>query len=437
MLIGGGLFLLPILSKLFFLLMFLYFFKEIVTSSNRERSFKIAKACFYVVGAEVLFRMTKGGLTYESSKYLVIIYVVLGMFYNGLSGKGVIYLVFLLLLVPSVIVAIINVDYETNIRKSILFVLSGPLCLGISALYFYDKKITLKKSIELLTYLSFPIVSMTVYLFLYTPSIKDVLKGTASNFAASGGFGPNQVATILGLGIFAFTIRLLIFSKTSLLKIVNGVILLAIAFRGIVTFSRGGIFAAIMMIILFLLTFYFRATVNKRKEIILSIVFLAIIGSVTWIISSNQTMGLIDKRYANQDASGREKSDVTTGRVDLIDKELEGFIKNPFLGLGANGSKKIRADGGKQQIASHNEISRLLSEHGIFGVFILLILIVTPLAYRAQNRRNILFYPFLIFWFATINHSAMRIAAPGFIYALSLINIQNEKRPLHRKRIVK
>lgn len=46
-----------------------------------------------------------------------------------------------------------------------------------------------------------------------------------------------------------------------------------------------------------------------------------------------------------------------------------------------------------------------------------------------------MFYAFLAFWFATINHSAMRIAAPGFIYGLSLLNVTNEKRPLHRKQI--
>ena len=30
---------------------------------------------------------------------------------------------------------------------------------------------------------------------------------------------------------------------------------------------------------------------------------------------------------------------------------------------------------------------------------------------------------FYLFWFLTINHSAMRIALPGFIYGLSLIRI--------------
>ena len=46
----------------------------------------------------------------------------------------------------------------------------------------------------------------------------------------------------------------------------------------------------------------------------------------TWLISSVQTGGFIDKRYANQDAAGREKEDVTTGRTDLIAFEFAEFV---------------------------------------------------------------------------------------------------------------
>jgi hypothetical protein len=98
--------------------------------------------------------------------------------------------------------------------------------------------------------------------------------------------------------------------------------------------------------------------------------------------------------------------------------------------------KQVRLEEEGKTIASHNEVSRLFSEHGIFGVIILVLLIVTPLVYRTKHRGNLLFYSFLIFWFATINHSAMRVAAPAFIYGLALLNIQNEKRPLHRKRLI-
>ena len=33
------------------------------------------------------------------------------------------------------------------------------------------------------------------------------------------------------------------------------------------------------------------------------------------------------------------------------------------------------------------------------------------------------FFPFLIFWGLTINHAATRIAAPGVLYALTLLNV--------------
>ena len=88
-----------------------------------------------------------------------------------------------------------------------------------------------------------------------------------------------------------------------------------------------------------------------------------------------------------------------------------------------------------RHLPSHNEIGRLLSEHGFLGILIILILIIKPLAYRTTNKRNLYFYAFFCFWFATINHSGMRIAAPSFIYALALLNITNEKYPLYRKQI--
>ena len=76
-----------------------------------------------------------------------------------------------------------------------------------------------------------------------------------------------------------------------------------------------------------------------------------------------------------------------------------------------------------------------MSEHGFLGFIILLILIIKTLAYRTTNKRNYLFYAFLAFWFATINHSGMRIAAPALLYALALLNVTHDKTPIHRKQI--
>ncbi|MBT8287503.1 MAG: O-antigen ligase family protein, partial [Bacteroidia bacterium] len=258
---------------------------------------------------------------------------------------------------------------------------------------------------------------------------------TASNMAASGGFGPNQVSTALGLGIFVMVVRVFMKSPTLPLKILNVTILGAMTFRAIVTFSRGGVVAAIIVAAAFLASFYYRSSFKQKNQIIGSVVLLSIALFITWNISSNQTLGLIDKRYANQDALGREKDDVTTGRVELFMEELEGFLSSPFFGIGASKVKDIRVERDGRHLPSHNEIGRLLSEHGVLGIVIILIIVIKPLTYRANNKRNYFFYAFMAFWFATINHSGMRIAAPSFLYALALLNVVHEKHSLHRKQL--
>lgn len=88
------------------------------------------------------------------------------------------------------------------------------------------------------------------------------------------------------------------------------------------------------------------------------------------------------------------------------------------------------------ELPTHNEISRMLSEHGVFGIFALLLLVLAPIITKMQGRKNIFFWPFLIFWGLTIAHSSMRIAAPAVLYALALLNIDyapKKKTALHRK----
>lgn len=434
--LGGLIFYVNFFPKLFFFGVLLYFLIQIVFAVKKEKTTMVLKACAYLVGAEVIFRMTDAGLFYESSKYFIIVFILFGIFYNGVSNKAYPYFMFLIFMVPSIVVASINIDIDSSLRKNVAFVLSGPVCLGISAIYCYDKKINRRQMLDILLYLALPVVTLTTYLFLYTPSIKEVLSGTQSNFAASGGFGPNQVSTVLGLGMFVFCVNFFINSKSLPIKIVNIILFALISFRGIVTFSRGGVITAMLMIFSFLIYVYFRSS-NRQKNIIITSFLLLIITSVViWTVSSSQTSGLIDKRYSNQDKTGREKEDVSAGRLDLFIGELEGFVDKPFFGVGASGMKEHRIETLGKVVATHNELSRLLSEHGILGIVMLLILIFKPLDMRSQNQRNYFFYALLVFWFATINHSAMRIAAPGFIYGLALLNLKYEKPSIYRKRLV-
>ena len=421
-LIGTLLYILPIISTVLTVLLFAFGFYYITKNRNRNNEALVISA--YVVSIEVLLRMTGGGVFSEFGKYTIIIYMFLGMIYSGFSRNSALYWFFLLLLIPSIILSFLMLSFETNIRKAIAFNISGPVCLGISAIYCYKREITFDRLKGLITAFCLPLISIVIYLFLYTPSVKDVVTGTQSNFETSGGFGPNQVSTILGLGIFVFFVQLLLNSKSKLLQIINASFVLIFAFRGIVTFSRGGVITAVVMIFLLVIILFFQANSNIKPKIGLIIIFSFLAGVGVWGYSSLQTSGLINKRYANEDAVGRKKKSQLSGRETLIESELKMFLENPFLGVGVGRNKEIRAKETGIVAASHNEITRMLAEHGSLGLLGLLILFFTPLILFLNNRQNILALPFLAFWLLTINHAAMRLAAPAFVYALSLLLVQ-------------
>ncbi|MBD0833107.1 O-antigen ligase family protein [Aestuariibaculum sediminum] len=410
-----------------------YFIYRIIAVHHDDKPFEVIKACVYILSAEVLFRMTNSGLFYESSKYLVILFSVLGLFYKGFSYKATPYVLYILLLIPGIYVSLYALDVSPDIRKAIAFNLSGPVCIGIAALFCMRVIVTNKQLEQILNFAVYPLVSTVVYIIVFNPDVSGAIRGTGSNFVTSGGFGPNQVSTVLGLGAFFMAVKYFKYSKTPVLRYIDLAFIMLFSFRAVVTFSRGGVLTAIIMIVCFLFFQYRFMDKQKRSQMFLSgFLFLGVI-AVAWVYSSIQTRGLIDKRYANENARGVQKVDITTGRVYLLKKELNEFIENPFLGVGVGRIKDIRFQETGIRAASHNEVSRIISEHGLLGVLAFSILLLVPLVFRITDRSNVLFYSFYIFWFLTINHSAMRIAAPAFIYALSLLHIKDEEPVIHRQ----
>ncbi len=99
---------------------------------------------------------------------------------------------------------------------------------------------------------------------------------------------------------------------------------------------------------------------------------------------------------------------------------------NPILGVGVGKNKELRASQTGIVSASHNEITRMLAEHGFLGILCLLILLITPLYSYLIDRKNLFALSFFAFWLLTINHAAMRLAAPAMVYALSLLELKRE-----------
>ena len=420
--IGALGFVLPFTTKIYGYSIFIFGLYYIIKSQNSNNEALIVAG--YVVGSEVFLRMTGGNPLYEISKYGVIVFLLTGMYYSGFSKGAGPYWMFLLLLVPSVVISTFALNFDTNIRKAIAFNISGPVCLGIASLYTFRRKISLDDINTILFSLGLPIISCMVYVTLYTPNVRDVVTSTQSNFETSGGYGPNQVATVLGLGMFIFFSRIILDSKTKFQIAINLIIAVNITYRGMLTFSRGGMITGFLMVILLVAFLYFKSNFGGRVKLNYIIASLMIAMLSTWAYTSFQTGGLIDKRYANQDAAGRVKESQFTGREDVAQNEINTFLKNPIFGVGVGKGAEIREDETGIKVLSHDEITRMLAEHGSLGIMALLILIFTPLVLYLENKFNMFLLCFVAFWFLTINHAAMRTAAPAFVYSLSLLNVQ-------------
>ena len=397
----------------------------IINSQNKNN--EVLYAISYMVGSEIILRMTNGNPVYEFSKYGVMIFTLIGIYYQGISKNAVAYWLFLILLIPGVLIATMELNYTISLRKEISFNISGPVCLGICSLYTYNRKVTIEEVNNILLCVGLPIISCLIYLTIYTPNIRDVITGTESNGLTSGGFGPNQVSTMLGLGMFIFTSRLILLSQSVFLLALNLFLTLYLTYRGFVTFSRGGMLTGFIMIAVLIVTTYFLINKKKKLRMLTMIVFAAGTFTAAWLYSSNQTNGMIVKRYANQDASGRAKEDLTTGRGDLAAEEFEIFLKYPVFGIGVGRNTETRYEQTGEIIVSHSEITRMIAEHGSLGVLGLMILFLTPLILYFDNKYNIYLVCFLVFWLFTINHAAMRLAAPAFIYSLSLLKVVKSK----------
>lgn len=395
----------------------------LISGNKKEEAFIIAS---YVVGLEVFLRMVKGAPLFETGKYTIIIILLIGLITGQTKQKLTLaFPVYLMLLLLGIVFT--EAPAGESIRRAVAFNLSGPFALGVCAIYFYKRRVTLNEIYDALFFFLLPIFSMVTFMYFRTPDFSEIAFGGVSLSKTSGGFGPNQVATVLGFGIFVIGVFIITRKALTGFIILDAIILMYFTYRGLLTFSRGGIITAGIGIVVFAI-FYLLYQRDFRKifqYIIVSGIFL----TGVWLYTSDVTQGMLDNRYTNRNASGVKKEDASAGRVKIFTSQLKSFTNAPLFGIGVGNGKFERAKRVDITAASHNEMTRLIEEHGIIGLFILVMLLVIPIAhfFRLNNFQRAILISFYLFWFLTINHSAMRIAFPAFIYALCLLDVDYEE----------
>jgi type IV secretory pathway VirB6-like protein len=133
--------------------------------------------------------------SYEFAKYTILIFSLFGVFYSRFSRKSRLYLLYFLLLVPTLL---ITNDFLLMSRDQInVLIMSniGPICLTALAIYTFGKKVSFAQILRILLLLALTSIAIATNVFLQNPEITQLIHAD-SNPDFSGLFGPNQVCTL-------------------------------------------------------------------------------------------------------------------------------------------------------------------------------------------------------------------------------------------------
>jgi len=403
----------------------------VVGSRNQRQTAHLLAG--YLVGMEVLLRMARLSLPSEFTKYAVALLLLAGVL-SEKRNKVVpraIFLYFFVLLPSSLLLDISEFD---NFRQQISFNLSGPFSLCISMWYFYKRRLTFRQIREMSIYILAPLMSLSVYLSIKASNFSSYSYTHSANFSTSGGFGPNQVSTALGLGITIFFIFFLFKKRLIKSKILTFGFLFILAFRGIITFSRGGFLAPFFALFASFIMMKLRKKEGSKKGwVFIGPLFLAIIGilSMTWI-ANRISDDVLTERYLGVN-SGKTTTHYFSGREQVVALDLKMFLMYPLAGVGPGKATELRQTlGFGRRVAAHNELSRLLAEHGLLGFIAICILFYFSfqlLFVGSISHEQLVFSTScLAFSFFSMSHSAMRLAAMGFVFGMAFISINPDGR---------
>ena len=387
------------------------------------------------MGLEIVLRMTKADIFWEFGKYGVILFLITGII-SKQSGKlklPFLILIYFMSLLPSIVLT--NYSSFNEWRQIISFNLSGPVTLFISVLYFKGKSVHHENVILILRAVALPILTLSAILLFRLPTIDEINFSSEANKQFSGGYGPNQVSSMLGVLIVLIGISKI--NQYSLFKnqIFDYSILGLCIIQALLTFSRGGIMVALAS-----LAFSWIISIKQNKSIKkvyrYNMLILIIIVMFLWNIASDFTGGIMSDRFRTTIQVNEQGVIGGSSRVEIMLTDIEIFLDNYILGVGPGMGKYLRIKYTYGKIVSaHSEFTRILAEHGIVGL--LGIASLGFFTYKEYIKRisisRVFFICFILVSSLTMSHSAMRLAMPGFLFGLAYISIPKPELRLLNK----
>jgi hypothetical protein len=391
---------------------------------NRNKRLEdIGALVAYLVSSEVLWRMAEAPVFWEFGKYAAGMIMISALAARNKWKIPSLPMLYFLFLLPACFLTVIA-DGFGDAKEKLSFNISGPLLLLISCWYFSHNRLNWLQVRKVLFWLLVPLVSVGITTLFFTVTAEKIRFTDESNRATSGGFGPNQVSAMLGLGVFICIACYLLFKNRSKEKLLLAFLAIFLAAQSVMTFSRGGIYnaaGATLVVLLFQMN-----NVGKGLKKIIAVGSIAAIFMLAIFPQMNDfTGGTLGARF---------ESTETTGRFEIAEADLMIFMENPVWGAGVGEAFEYRAKFFKHMVAAHTEFSRMVAEHGVFGIFSLLALgLAASFAFWRQKTdlgRSIA-AGFITWSVLFMFNTGMRLVAPSFIWGLSFIVLTNY--PLGRR----
>jgi O-antigen ligase len=389
---------------------------------SRKGPERLAYVGAYIVGAEVLWRMTNSQVFWEFGKYASSGIFLLFLLLHGRRRLPASPLVYFALLIPSTVLTVISAGNSTELHGALSSYLSGPLALAVAWCFFAQLQLSAKQLERLFLSLLCPTVSVATVALFSTLAQAKLTFTDESNFATSGGFGPNQVSGGLALGIVFALLWLLTNKGGWVNKTVIFAVLAFLATQAALTFSRGGLYNAAGASVAAL--YFFLRDPPSRGRVIMVVGAILLVGFFVVLPRLEEfTGGAISTRFKNVDLTHRD---------EIASSELRLWQENPILGVGPGMAVVNRR-------TPHTEATRLLAEHGLFGLFaigIIGISAVQSVRGARNNQGKAVASSMVSFSLLFMLDKAMRLAAPAFTFGLAFATlVPNKKsrvRPLGR-----
>ncbi len=325
----------------------------------------------------------------------------------------------MLLLLPSSVITLDALGLVGG-REQLAFHLAGPVTLGVAVLFFRQVVVREDEATTLLWVLLGPIAAIATIATKATMTAEELVFTTESNFVTSGGYGPNQVSALLGLGALVCMLLILrrIPWRSRAFALALGAWFVA---QALLTFSRGGVYALVVAVGAVGLAGL--ASSGGRSRVMVGLVAGFLVLAMAYSFVDDFSHGALEVRYSEPDPTGRD---------ELIGRDLEFFYDSPVWGVGPGRAvSDVGLSPGLQSATAHTEYSRMLAEHGLFGlVAVVLLAAMAVQAYRQSlGKWNSLLVVGLASWaLADMVHSATRVAMVGVVFGLANLRVAEEEK---------